>query len=86
MMTCSLVDFIQLCHDLLPGRVDTLLHFEVVCPRLAVLIEVGLGLEGETARLTRVGTLIGMGPHMFLKHLELIPIQQSQLFNSSTQH
>ena len=85
-MTCSLVDFIQLCHDLLPGRVDTLLHFEVVCPGLTVLVEVGLGLECETARLTRVGTLISVGPHVFLKHLELNPIQQSQLFNSLTQH
>ena len=69
MMTCSLIDLIQFCHYLFPGRVDSLFHLEVVGPGLAVLVEVGLGLEGETARLARVGTFIGVSPHMLFKHL-----------------
>jgi len=58
--------FTELRHHLLLGAVDSGLDLEVVGSRLAVLVEVALGLESEAAGVTGIGSLVGVGSYVLV--------------------
>lgn len=65
-LLCSRIT--QLSYDLRTATLYALLHLQLVCAGLAVLVQVRLGLEGKTTRITSEGSFIRMCAYMLLQN------------------